>query len=124
MAEGLNIPEDLKEVYNRLIYKIQPDLREDENFLKTVIACLKFGGERLASHCIEITNINFEEQINFIRRRLQEKMREEGENGEEIEKDSKDEDEYDKNEDDMEDDDDKEEESDDDGDKVIDDIID
>jgi hypothetical protein len=61
MKEELNIPEELKSSYRRVMKKASRELREDVEFQKMTLIYLRLGGEKLARQRIEITKKQFRE---------------------------------------------------------------
>ena len=53
MIDQLDIPKDLMGSFKRVSRRIPVDLRKDEALIKTVVAFLKLGGEKLARQAVE-----------------------------------------------------------------------
>jgi hypothetical protein len=61
MTEEIEIPEELKLTFKRIIKKAPNELREEPELQKTTLVYLKLGGERLARQRIELTKKQFRE---------------------------------------------------------------
>jgi hypothetical protein len=77
MADKLNIPEELKDTHHRLIELLPVKPREDRKIQKATLVFLKFGGETLARHSIEIQKIRHREEALLKKRRQDEEALEE-----------------------------------------------
>jgi hypothetical protein len=53
MIDQLDVPKDLMGPFKRVTRRIPLDLRKDEELIKTVVAFLKLGGEKLARQAVE-----------------------------------------------------------------------
>lgn len=54
MKKKLNVPDEYQSSFQRLIYSIPDELRNDARTQKIILVYLKFGGEKLARHGVEI----------------------------------------------------------------------
>ena len=54
MAENLNIPDELRGTFKRLMNRVPEKLRSDSHTQKMIQLYLKLGGEKLAKQHIEI----------------------------------------------------------------------
>jgi hypothetical protein len=61
MTEELEVPEELKLTFKRIIKRASNELREEIELQKTTLVYLKLGGERLARQRIELTKKQFRE---------------------------------------------------------------
>ena len=53
MLANTDIPEELKGSFKRVARRIPVDLKKDEELIKTVIAFLELGGEKLARQAVD-----------------------------------------------------------------------
>ncbi|MFC1515159.1 hypothetical protein ACFL7E_00210 [Thermodesulfobacteriota bacterium] len=72
MTAPKNIPEEFKAAYQRLMGLLPDKLRSDRKIQNTTLVFLKFGGEVLARHSVEIYRIHFKEEMKRIKKRLRE----------------------------------------------------
>lgn len=63
MAKKLNVPDELNSSFQRLIYSIPDELRNDARTQKIILVYLKFGGEKLARHGVEIIKMRYREEL-------------------------------------------------------------
>lgn len=62
MADNLNIPDELKGTFKRLMNRIPEKLRSDRHTQKIIQLYLKLGGEKLAKQHIEIIKLRVREE--------------------------------------------------------------
>ena len=62
MAENLNIPDELKGTFKRLMNRVPEKLRIDSHTQKVIQLYLKLGGEKLAKQHIEIIKLRVREE--------------------------------------------------------------
>ena len=62
MTEDLEIPEELKPAFKRIMKRAPSELVENLEFRMTALVYLKLGGEKLARQRIEITQKQFREE--------------------------------------------------------------
>ena len=72
MTAQKNVPEEFKYAYRRLMGLLPEKLRKDRKIQNTTLVFLKFGGEALARHSVEIQIIRFKEEMKRIKKRLRE----------------------------------------------------
>ena len=72
MTTQINIPEEFKDTYQRLMGFLPEKLRNDRKIQSTTLVFLKFGGVALARHSIEIQIIRFKEEMKRIKKYLKE----------------------------------------------------
>jgi hypothetical protein len=72
MIEDLEIPEELKSTFKRVMRRVPHELKGDLEFLKNLLVYLKMGGEKLAKQRIEITKKPFREGYLLLNRLLPE----------------------------------------------------
>ena len=53
MISNIDVPEALKGPFKRIARRIPVDLKKDEELVKTIIAFLELGGEKLARQAVE-----------------------------------------------------------------------
>lgn len=75
MSIQLEIPQELKRAFQRVIRYIPYDLRNDEHIFRTTLAYLCLGGEKLARQGIDVAKEHRKQEINRLRKiRRQEAM--------------------------------------------------
>lgn len=62
MAEDLNIPDELKGTFKRLMNRVPDEHRNDRHAQKIVQLYLKLGGEKLAKQYVEIIKLHVREK--------------------------------------------------------------
>ena len=62
MAENLNIPDELKGTFKRLMYRVPEKLRSGSHTQKIIQLYLKLGGEKLVKQHIEIIKLRVREE--------------------------------------------------------------
>jgi hypothetical protein len=72
MTEEIEIPEELKLTFKRIIKKAPCELREEIELQKTTLVYLKLGGEKLARQRIELTKKQFREGYLLLDRLMSE----------------------------------------------------
>jgi len=72
MTTQINIPEEFKDTYQRLMGLLPEKLQNDRKIQSTTLVFLKFGGVALARHSIEIHIIRFKEEMKRIKKHLRE----------------------------------------------------
>ena len=55
----LNVPPELQDTFQQLMKSVPPGNRRDVNFQKTTLVYLALGGEKMARHNIEISQMDF-----------------------------------------------------------------
>ena len=70
MNKDLNIPEELKGTFNRLIRRLPEELRDDAHIQKTTLVYLQLGGEKLARARIKAYQTPFSEAFVFKKMQL------------------------------------------------------
>lgn len=53
MLDQFNVPAHLAGSFKRIVRRIPVDLKKDETLIKTILAYLEVGGERLAAQAVE-----------------------------------------------------------------------
>lgn len=53
MLDQFNVPSHLTGSFKRIVRRIPVDLKKDEELIKTILAYLEVGGERLAAQAVE-----------------------------------------------------------------------
>ena len=77
MTEEIEIPEELKLTFMRIIKRVPNELREETSLQKTTLVYLKLGGEKLAKQRIELTKKQFREGYLLLDRLVPEDAEEE-----------------------------------------------
>ncbi len=62
MDHELSIPEELQDIYVRLLNDVPAELREDPSLRKMMLVYLKIGGENLVRQHIEIEKLRFKDR--------------------------------------------------------------
>jgi hypothetical protein len=60
MIDNIDIPDELVGSYKRVSRRIPVDLKKDETLIKTIVAYLQLGGEKLARQAVEAAKQTFE----------------------------------------------------------------
>jgi hypothetical protein len=60
MIENLEVPKKLVGPFKRVVRRIPVDLRKDEELIRTVLAYLQMGGEKLARQAVETARLSLE----------------------------------------------------------------
>jgi hypothetical protein len=68
MIDPFDIPDDLRNAFQRIIRHIPAELREDEHLFKMTLAYLKLGGEKLARQGIEVAKEQLKQELNRLRK--------------------------------------------------------
>lgn len=68
MPIQLEIPNELKGAFQRVIRHIPYDLRNDEQIFRTTLAYLCLGGEKLARQGIEVAKEQRKQEINRLKK--------------------------------------------------------
>jgi len=63
MTKTLNVPDELENSFQHLIYSIPEKLRNDARTQKIILVFLTFGGEKLARHGVEIIKMRHREKM-------------------------------------------------------------
>lgn len=53
MIDNIEVPDELVGSFKRVVRRIPVDLKKDEELIKTVVAYLQLGGEKLARQAVE-----------------------------------------------------------------------
>jgi hypothetical protein len=77
MTEEIEIPEEMKLTFKRIIKRVPNELREEISLQKTTLVYLKLGGEKLAKQRIELTKKQFREGYLLLDRLVPEDAEEE-----------------------------------------------
>lgn len=64
MAESIHIPENLRMTFKRLLFRLPEAIRDDVQLQKTLLVYLKFGGEKMAHHCIKKCQMNLQDEVS------------------------------------------------------------
>jgi len=102
MIDDFQVPDEYFGGFRHLVRRMPVELQTNEAFLQTLLLYLKLGGEKLASHRIEIEKAEFETELALVKRRPSEQSG--GDASDVNEQDSDDEDSDDQDSDDQSDD--------------------
>ena len=72
MIDQLDVPKDLMGSFKRVSRRIPVDLKKDESLIKTVVAFLKLGGEKLARQAVEAAKQTHELEVAQRRKKARE----------------------------------------------------
>ncbi len=64
MDHELNIPEELQDIYARLLNDVPEELREESSLRKMVLVYLKIGGANLVRQHIEIEKLRLKDKTS------------------------------------------------------------
>lgn len=64
MVKGLNIPDEFKYTFKRLINFVPHGQRNDLHTQKVLLLYLKLGGEKMARQYIDLVKLDFRENID------------------------------------------------------------
>jgi hypothetical protein len=68
MMDDFQVPDEFLGAFRRLVRRMPVELQTDEAFLQTLVMYLKLGGEKLASHRIEVEKSEFVTQFTIVKR--------------------------------------------------------
>lgn len=72
MIEQIDVPKDLMGSFKRVSRRIPVDLRKDETLIKTVVAYLQLGGEKLARQAVDAARQTLELEVAQRRKKARE----------------------------------------------------
>ena len=72
MIDQFDVPQDLMGSFKRVSRRIPVDLKKDEELIKTVVAYLKLGGEKLARQAVESAKQTHELKVAQRRKKARE----------------------------------------------------
>ncbi|MGA6924367.1 MAG: hypothetical protein WBY88_01730 [Desulfosarcina sp.] len=72
MISDGDIPKELMGSFKRIARRIPVDLKKDEDLIKTVLAYLQLGGEKLARQAVEVARETLELELAQKRKRSRE----------------------------------------------------
>jgi hypothetical protein len=75
MIDDFQVPDEYFGGFRHLVRRMPVELQTNETFLQTLLLYLKLGGEKLASHRIEIEKAEFETELALVKRRPSEQSR-------------------------------------------------
>lgn len=68
MIDDFQVPDEFLGAFRRLVRRMPVELQTDESFLQTLVIYLKLGGEKLASHRIEVSKTVFPTAFTIVKR--------------------------------------------------------
>ena len=68
MIDDYQVPDEFLGAFRRLVRRMPLELQTDTNFLQTLVLYLKLGGEKLASHRIEVEKAEFVTAFTIVKR--------------------------------------------------------
>ncbi|MCP3955115.1 MAG: hypothetical protein GY697_23280 [Desulfobacterales bacterium] len=68
MIDDFQVPDEFLGAFRRLVRKMPVEFQTDEVFLQTLVMYLKLGGEKLASHRIEVEKAQFATAFTIVKR--------------------------------------------------------
>lgn len=72
MINDIQVPDEFLGAFRRLVRRMPVELQTEEAFLQTLVMYLKLGGEKLASHRIEVEKTEFVTAFTIVKRQLPE----------------------------------------------------
>ncbi len=73
MFDEVEIEEEMRNSFNRILRRIPKKLQEDEYILNTVVAYLKIGGEKLARQSVKAFKVSHKLETVRRKRKLRDK---------------------------------------------------
>ena len=68
MIEDFQVPDEFLGAFRRLVRRMPLELQTDEAFLEKLVLYLKLGGEKLASHRVEVERAEFVTAFTIVKR--------------------------------------------------------
>jgi len=68
MIDDFQVPDEFLGAFRRLVRRMPVELQTDDAFLQTLVMYLKLGGEKLASHRIEVEKTKFVTAFTLVKR--------------------------------------------------------
>ena len=68
MINDFQVPDEFLGAFRRLVRRMPVELQADDAFLQTLIMYLKLGGEKLASHRVEVEKTEFVTAFTIVKR--------------------------------------------------------
>ena len=68
MIEDFQVPDEFLGAFRRLVRRMPLELQTDEGFLEKLVLYLKLGGEKLASHRVEVERAEFVTAFTIVKR--------------------------------------------------------
>lgn len=68
MINDFQVPDEFLGAFRRLVRRMPVELQTDETFIQTLVMYLKLGGEKLASHRIEVAKTVFPMAFTIVKR--------------------------------------------------------
>jgi len=72
MINDFQVPDEFLGVFRRLVRRMPFELQTDNAFLQTLVMYLKLGGEKLASHRVEVEKTEFVTAFTLVKRQPRE----------------------------------------------------
>jgi len=72
MYSDIDIPNDLMGSFKRIMRRIPVELKKDEKLIKTIVAYLQLGGERLARQAVESAKLTLQLEVAEKRKKARE----------------------------------------------------
>ena len=72
MIDNIDVPNDLIGSFKRIVRRIPVELKKDEELIKTIVAYLQLGGEKLARQAIEAAKQTHELELAQRKKRARE----------------------------------------------------
>ena len=71
MIEKLNVPDELKPAFQQIQNLAPDEIRDNEQFQKSILLYLKLGGIKLARQHLQVVTKPFCEEFGLVKRQLQ-----------------------------------------------------
>ncbi len=97
MIDDFQVPDEYLGAFRHLVRRIPVEFQTDKDFLQTLVMYLKLGGEKLASHRIEVEKAEFKTAFTLAKRQPVEGSGDDESDADDEDRDAEDEDEDDKN---------------------------
>lgn len=68
MIDDFQVPDEFLGAFRRMVRRMPIELQADRAFLQTLVMYLKLGGEKLASHRIEVEKTEFVTAFTLVKR--------------------------------------------------------
>ena len=72
MIEDIEVPKKLMGSFKRLVRRIPVDLKKDEELIRTIVAYLELGGEKLARQAVETAKQTLDLEVAQRRKKARE----------------------------------------------------
>ena len=74
MIDNIEVPDNLMGSFKRVVRRIPVDLKKDEELIKTVVAYLQLGGEKLARQAVAVAKQTLDLEVAQRRKKAREEV--------------------------------------------------